>query len=217
EELLADEVPADPPARAHQDKLAEPPGARPRPRARGAAPGDDGERPEQPDPYGHLPIVAHVSRAFPAPRTGGDTAGTAPSYCCGRALRKGPSRCTRGTRFTRPSGPSPLANNARSTWPTPGWSRRSAGPAGPPSGSAGPPSGSAGPPSGSAAGWPGRCVPGARPGGRRRDARPPAPKPPSKGCRGVNERGVLPNRCGRTPQPLNSRGRGTVAGLGWRG
>ena len=66
EELLADEVPADPPAGAHQDKLAEPPGARPRPRARGAAPGDDGERPEQPDPYGHVPIVPHLSRAFPA-------------------------------------------------------------------------------------------------------------------------------------------------------
>ena len=64
EELLADEVPADPPARAHQDKLAEPPGARPRPRARGAAPGDDGERPEQPDPYGHIPIVAHCVTRF---------------------------------------------------------------------------------------------------------------------------------------------------------
>src|SRR6185437_12662745 len=57
----------------------------------------------------------------------------------------------------------PPASSTRSTGATPGWSRRSAGSAG------------------SVAGWPGRCVPGAGPGGRRRDARPlprpPAPRP----------------------------------------
>ena len=71
EQFLAGEVPADPAARAHQDELAQPPGARPRPRADGAAFGDDGERAEQPDLYGqpprrplcpwrgHVPIVPH--------------------------------------------------------------------------------------------------------------------------------------------------------------
>src|SRR6185437_115376 len=180
-ELIADEVPADPAARAHQDKLAEPPGARPRPRARGAAPGDDGERPEEPDPYGHVPIVPHflrtcLARASRVARTGGNTAGTAPSYCSGRTFRKGHPRCTRGIRCTRPSGPSPLASSVRSTWATPSWPRRSRS---------------------SPAGWPGRRVPGTRPGGRRRDARPPAPRPASSGS------GLAPRPGGAEP----SRGR----------
>ena len=122
EQLLAGEVPADPLAGAHQDKLAEPPGARPRPRARGAAPGDDGERPEQPDPYSHVPIVPH-RWPWPLSRVaaGGNTAGTRAPYRSGRTSGKGPPRRTRGIRSTRPSGPGLLASSTRSTWATPGW------------------------------------------------------------------------------------------------
>ena len=101
EQLLARQVAADPPAWADEDELAQPPGARPRPRASDPAAGGDGELAEQPYLHGlrlslscwrllcgsrgHVSIIpagsdipGRVFRACQAP-SGGNTAGTAPA------------------------------------------------------------------------------------------------------------------------------------------
>ena len=190
-ELLAGEVPADSAARAHQDKLAEPPGARPRPRACGAAPGDDGIGRSSLTRTATPPLSRISARASRVAGTANrrEHRGNSAFLLFRQNLKKGASEMYTGYQIYQAERPKSAREqreidlgNARLAAAASRFARRC---------------------------WPGLRVPGARPGGRRWDARPPAPRPassrawaragPGAARGGVNESGALPDHLGRAP------------------